>query len=279
MRLGVIGGGTVGKALARAFIEHVDEVRVYDVVRERATHRYDQVMACDLIMIALPTPQKEGSLECDTSIVEEFFNDIAEGAEYHWRGRLNLVIRSTVPVGFTRRMREKYGLTNLVHSPEFLTARVAVTDAQLPARNVIGIPSDAPMFAGKGYNQIGVLLRDLYHRRFPGVPCIVCTSDESELIKLGTNGFFAHKISYWNALKGLVDAQGADFGVVMAGILADGRISHSHTKVSPDGRPGYGGACLRKDSANLIACMQEAGIPCGSLLAMHEYNEAIRGKE
>ena len=259
MKLGIIGGGTVGRATARAFIEHVDEVRVYDVVKERATHSLDDVLACDLVMVCLPTPQRPDSLECDAGVVEDFLGGVA-GPQCR---TANLVIRSTVPVGFTRTMRHRYNLPNLAHSPEFLTARVAVTDAQLPARNIIGVPDGGkgkgPLFSGD--NGAAQRLNVLYHQRFPGVPCVLCTSDESEAAKLFQNAFFATKIAFWNECRALSDALGLNWDVVLQAVLLDGRISHSHTSVpGPDGKYGFGGACLPKDLANLIACIEAAGL-------------------
>lgn len=260
MKLGVVGGGVVGRATARAFIEHVDEVRVYDTVAERRTHSLADVLACDLVMVCLPTPQKADSLECDLSAVDSFFRVASLNGHPSTSG-LNLVLRSTVPIGTTRRLCEWYGLANLVHSPEFLTARVACTDAQLPARNIIGIPHPAPVLTEGGYNMVGTTLRDLYRRRFPGVPLHVMTSDESEAVKLFTNAFFAVKIATFNEFHTLATAMGLDWDAVLAGVLSDGRISHSHTKApGPDGRFGFGGECLVKDLANLIQCMRAAGL-------------------
>ena len=250
MKLGVVGGGVVGRATARCFIEHVDDVRVYDTVRERCTHSVDDVLACDLVKLCLPTPQHKDSLECDVSKIEDFLSGVA-GSMLH---ATNLVIRSTVPVGFTRKMSDKYNLPNLCHSPEFLTARCSITDAQLPARNIVGTASDRC-----GFSPCWKLLSDLYCRRFPGVACILASSDESELIKLATNGFFATKIAYFNEVRGLSDALELNWDVVLAGILSDGRISHSHTQVpGPDGKRGFGGACLPKDLANLVTCLRDA---------------------
>ena len=74
MKLGIVGGGTVGRALARAFLEHAD-VRVHDRIKERSTHSITETLACDLVFLCLPTPRKEGSLECDLSAVEGFFEE------------------------------------------------------------------------------------------------------------------------------------------------------------------------------------------------------------
>lgn len=256
MKLGIVGGGVVGRATARAFLEHVEEVRVHDVIKERATHSLADVMACELVMVCLPTPQKADSLECDLSVIEKFLSSLDECR----RTRANIVIRSTVPIGTTRRLRYRYGLQNIAHSPEFLTARCAMTDAQIPARNVIGIPKlenwtpidRVPIFR---------LLSELYEERFPSTPIHVMTSDESELVKLAQNAFFAVKVAYWNEVHALAAKLGLNWEAIMLAILADGRISPSHTQVpGPDGKAGYGGSCLPKDVANLCHTLQSNGL-------------------
>ncbi len=257
MKLGIVGGGTVGRATARCYIEHA-EVRVFDILPERATHSLAEVMACDIVFVCLPTPQIEGSLMCDLVPIVKFFEQID-------RSRANLVLRSTVPIGATRRLRAMYDLPNLVHSPEFLTARCAVTDAQLPARNIIGYPrADTLQYGG---------LEDLYRHRFSGVPVHLMTSDESEFVKLAQNGFFATKIAYWNECRTLADNLDLDWDRVLSAVLADGRISHSHTRVpGPDGKYGFGGACLEKDLASLVSCIEQAGLSAAVTRAAYERN-------
>lgn len=232
-------------ATARAFIEHCDEVRVNDIVPERRTHDLGSTLDCDLIMVCLPTPQREGSLECDTSAIDDFFRICQNG-----RASLNnFVLRSTVPIGTTRRLREQYGLPNLVHSPEFLTARCALVDAQMPARNIIGYPGATDHLPA---------LYELYRRRWPHVPIHQLSSDESELVKLAVNSFFAVKVAYWNECHALASKLDLDWRRIMNAILADGRIGPSHTQVpGPDGKFGYGGTCLPKDLANLVTCLRE----------------------
>lgn len=261
MKLGVVGGGCVGHATARAFIEHVDEVRVWDVVKERATHTFADVLYSDLIFICLPETAVDG-----------FFEQVNQYGSL-WLKK-NFVIKSTVPIGTTRRLREKYGLESVCHSPEFLTARCSVTDAQIPARNIIGDPLIA-----KDWVPCSRLLHGLYSKRFPGVPNYLMTCEESEAVKLLTNGFFAVKLAYWNECRHLADAHGMDWERVMAAVLADGRIAHAHTRVpGHDGR-GFGGACLPKDLANLIHCLESApGCTAQVTKAALERNELDRSR-
>lgn len=262
MRVGVVGGGTVGRALARSYLEWA-EVRVFDVRPERATHALDDALAADLVFLCLPTPEAPGGGGLDTSAVEDFCQMLGGAAPAG-----HYVLRSTVPVGTTRRLAGEHGLAGLVHSPEFLTARCAAADAQLPARNVVG-----------GSGPCADALEALYRRRFPGVPVLRMSRDESEAVKLVTNGFFAVKVAFWNEARGLCDALGLGWEAVLAGALADGRISHSHTRVpGPDGRRGFGGACLPKDLGELAAALARAGLPphvCAAALAR---NRADRGE-
>lgn len=271
MKIGIIGGGVVGRATARAFVEHVDEVRVWDIAKERCTYYPDgrgQVLEADLMFVCLPTPQKKDSLECDISIVEEFFQSVIPTD----RLTTNFVLRSTVPIGTTKLLSQQYGIPNLVHSPEFLTARCAVTDAHIPSRNIIGCP-------GTGWETNGAYreLKHLYQRRFPGVPMYSMKSDESEAVKLFTNGFFAAKIAYFNEIRTLADELGLDWGRVMEGVLSDGRIAHSHTQVpGPDGRFGFGGSCLPKDLASLKYQLLNNECGLGVVDAAHERNKRDR---
>jgi UDPglucose 6-dehydrogenase len=176
---------------------------------------------------------------------------------YGWDRNLNYVLKSTVPIGTTRCLQEQYQLPNLVHSPEFLTARCSFTDAQCPSRNIIGIPDRLGEVAPKTY----AVLDDLYTKRFPGVQTLVMASDESEAVKLMLNSFFAIKVAAFNEFNQLCEKLGLDWETVRAGILSDGRIAHAHTRVpGPDGRYGFGGTCLPKDLRQLRDTAGSAGV-------------------
>jgi UDPglucose 6-dehydrogenase len=242
MKVGIIGGGTVGRATARCYLEHIEEVRVYDVLKERRTHGFDEVLECDLIFVCLQEDR-----------LHDVFSYWAVG--YPGKSNANFVLKSTVPIGTTRRLAREHHLPNLVHSPEFLTERCAMIDVQVPSRNIIGSPTDHV------HNECAKLLHWLYRRRFPGVPTHCMTSDESEAVKLMTNAFFATKVSFFNEMRSLVDRLGLDWETVRAGVLSDGRIAHSHTQVpGPDGERGFGGKCLPKDLATLVRQFFEQGI-------------------
>lgn len=243
MKLGIVGNGVVGSATARCYLEHVDEVRVYDELKERRTHTLEEAIDTDFVFVCLPTPQKKDG-SCDVSIIDEFFSEAPKGRRY--------VLRSTVPVGTTERLYREFDW--IVHSPEFLTARCAHVDAQIPSRNIVGYPW-AP-------NLSTCPLAQLYLSRFPGTPLHTMFSNASEAVKLIQNSFFATKVAFFNEAYSFCQKLGIDWDAVMRGILADGRIVPSHTRVpGPDGKRGFGGACLPKDLASYVHQLHANGLP------------------
>lgn len=254
--VGVVGAGVVGKAIARSYLGFC-EVRTYDVELLRATHSLPDALRCDVVFVCLPTPTDGGSNLCDTSAVEAFFKETRELFTVDERVPvlINLVLKSTVPVGFTRRMANLYNMPNLVHSPEFLNSRTAYLDAAMPNNLIIG--GRTPACSEDG----AVALHSLYAARFPNVGVRCMAYEESELTKLAVNGFFAVKVAYWNEISRLCEGYEVRWDAVRAAALDDGRIHPSHTQVpGPDGKPGFGGACLPKDLVNLIECEQKVGL-------------------
>ncbi len=265
--LGIVGGGTVGHATARAFAEHVREVRMFDIDPTRRTAGIDKTIMSDLVFVCLPTPAAaDGS--CDVSALDEWFKETCYERSVY-RGR-NWVIKSTVPVGYTRRVAADFGLTNLVHSPEFLTARCAVLDASLPSRNVIGVP---------GRNGEAAMLQKLYLDRWPHVPLVLTDSDTSEAAKLALNSFFAVKVAYWNEVREFAGKAGLDWNDLMEVVRLDGRVHPSHTEVpGPDGKFGFGGACLPKDLSNLAGTLEDRGVAAHVMAAAITRNLIDRGR-
>jgi len=252
--LGIVGCGVVGNAMARAFMEWCS-VKIYDTDLSRRTHTLDEVLGCEVIMVCLPTPQYDnGSYQCDTRILNKFFEMVSGHPG-------SFALRSTVPIGYTADIFAKHRL-NIVHSPEFLTARCSVVDAQCPARNIIGYPYLA--FEGKHLHTPEQFephpLATLYQHRFKGTPLFIMSSSESEAVKLFQNSFFAVKVAFFNELNELSNKKGMCWAKIQKAMLADGRIAHSHTQVpGPDGKYGFGGACLPKDLGNLFGCQLTSG--------------------
>lgn len=244
MHVGIIGGGTVGHALLTAFAEH-NPVSVYDVDATRRTASLSAVLQADVIFVCLPE-----------KLVETWFVCAPRTAAY--------VIKSTVPIGTTRRIAKTHQRT--VHSPEFLTARCAALNASMPTRNIVG-------------HATGVLshpVEKLYRARWPHVPLLEMQSDASEAVKLIQNALFAMKVAAWNEARSLCNAHSMDWDIVREAILMDGRIHPSHTLVpGPDGERGFGGACLPKDLAAYNEALKSVGLtPRMGFAAQHWSRDA-----
>lgn len=249
MNIGVVGCGVVGRSIVRTYLEFSKEIRVWDIIPERATHSLEETLHCDIIFVCLPTPRGNGG-KLDCTDIHNYFNSVRKHTPILLNQ--NFVLRSTVPIGITKELQREYNLPNLVHSPEFLTARCAETDAMIPACNIIGL-------SGNGYN--APELRELYKRRFPGTNTLITSSDESEAIKLFTNGFYAVKVAYFNEIRCLADKLNLDWDTIVSGMLAQGRTAPYHYKVpGPDGVRGFGGACLEKDISHLAVQILENGL-------------------
>jgi len=272
MKIGIIGNGVVGNATARTYMEFHD-VHVYDTVKEKSSHTLDEVLQCEMIFICLPTPQgtNENPMALNTQAITKL---LSEDISRKYR-KTCFIIKSTVPVGFTDRMAEIYSFDNLFHSPEFLTARCAVTDAQIPSRNIIGVPTSRKRLSLIHLEALREL-QNLYRRRFPGIRVHVMSSHESEFLKLMQNSFFATKIGFFNEMYALATHLQLDWEPIMKGLLSDGRIAHSHTKVpGPDGEFGFGGACLPKDLASMITELDKSKLQHGILRAVYDRNEML----
>lgn len=269
MKIGVIGGGVVGHATARTYMEY-GEVKVYDEQWEKATATLTDTLDSDIIFLCVP----ETGLD---TLCNTLWSEKPNG---------NYVLKSTVEIGRTRELSKTYSLPNMVHSPEFLTARCAIADAQVPARNIVGVTHSGealavwkakPFIARNSYEWARHPIFNLSQRRFPHIPLLLMTSEESEATKLIQNAFFAVKVSFFNEVQQLCVKHGLDWATVLNALLADGRISPSHTKVpGPDGKYGFGGACLPKDLNMLRRLLNEAGVRSDICTAAVERNEVDR---
>ena len=173
------------------------------------------------------------------------------------------IIKSTVPVGTTKKYLERH---NVIHNPEFLTARNAIQDFANSERNIIG-----------GEVELCNDFLDLFKQCFPNIPSIITSSDESEAIKYFSNTFLAYKVAYFNKIYDLCQAVGMDYDTVCEGVTADSRIGKSHTKVPGiDNDRGFGGTCFPKDLNSLIVQMESHGVNADMLKEVWKYNEQIR---
>jgi UDPglucose 6-dehydrogenase len=233
MRIGIIGNGVVGRATAKCFPTDL----VHDIDPERNRASLDEVLMADLVFVCLPTPQKRGDLDCDTSYLDGFFELAPYDGDY--------VIRSTVPIGYTKRAAAAYGLNSVCHFHDFHTARF--NDECAGNRLILGSAmGDASR------------LRTLLASRWPQYDVMCMSSDESEAVKLFQNGFSAAKIALFNEMYMVCAKYGLSWQLVRAALFAGNWINRMHTQVpGPDGKMGFGGACLPKDLANLVTHIGE----------------------
>ena len=264
--VGIVGNGFVGNALYQNLRDKV-QCKVYDVDKNRSFNTLEEVVEQEFIFVCLPTPmRKDGS--CDLSILEKFFEDI-EKMDLDILQERTFIIKSTVPIGTTKRLAEKHSLTWIVHNPEFLTARNAVHDFKVAQRTVLG--GDSLLT-----NRVAQLYWGyVYYGQDPEI--IQCSSDESEAIKYFSNTFLAYKVAYFNKVYDTCQKLGMDYKNVREGITKDRRIGTSHTKVPGIDRDrGFGGTCFPKDLSSLILQMEKHDINADMFREVWNYNEEIR---
>ena len=243
MKLGIIGNGFVGNAIAHAFIP-VMEVKIHDKNPEKSFNTMSEVVNdSDVIFISVPTPMTDSGV-IDLSIVESVFEEVQKCKEHG--SRPILVLKSTVVPGTTRKIKQKYPNLQIVFNPEFLTERHARFDFLNQSRIVLGFETDL----GEGQKNLAVSkVEELYNLRFSGNNFIKTNYETAEMIKYFNNLFFAVKVSFMNEMKLVADKlEIINWDKAVKGFISDGRIGDSHLQVpGPDGKRGFGGSCFPKD--------------------------------
>jgi len=244
MNIGVIGRGFVGDALYKSFLKREQKIISYD--KYKNIGKFSDILDSDILFLCLPTPSScNGSFNLSaltdtlTLLRDNYYNGLA-------------VVKSTVEPGTTRAFCKKYKL-NIVHNPEFLTARSNYQDFDSQDHIVLGKVEDSVLF-----DKLVSLYVDLYK----DAKISICSSEESEAMKLFCNCFYAAKVQIFNELYFVCKKMNIDFENVKKMMFLNNWINPKHTDVpGPDGMLSYGGACFPKDTEALNFLMKKLKSP------------------
>jgi len=252
-KLSVIGLGVVGSAIYETFqkkIKGTTTINGYDKYKNGGIGNLNDCLNSEVIILCLPTPYSSIKKDYDLDPIEDVLSSL-NMLEFNGL----VVIKSTINPGTSELLSNKYGSLNIIHNPEFLTARNAQKDFENQNQIVLGKTESCD-------NEKFLNFIEFYKILWPDSKISVCNSGESELMKLGCNTFYSVKIQYFTELYLICKKQNLDFEKVKNMMISNNGISPNYTNIpGHDGSISYSGMCFPKDTNALCSHMKKNNLP------------------